>query len=167
MKNSTMSESCQIASYKSRMIIVGIFLILIPMEVAFAQLDPVSIVVGNFLQKRLTELIGGELLKSKSSEEGKMIVNKAYKVAKQYMDAHYRKKQEKIVTQYDRELKGKNVAHPDATTQKIIDRCYAEMNSLLGRWAADEKKLEAQRVETIQYFSKYWDSDNNRKTTNF
>lgn len=132
---------------------------LVPAKGAQAQLDPVSMVVGDFLKDRLIDFYQLEHLRSMLPWDGQKAVDSGFALAKLDVDKHYRKKQKKLCDKYEKKLEGRDVIHPDASTQKIIDAYNKEMDALLEKWAKEEKKLEQQRKECIEFFSKHWDEN--------
>lgn len=138
--------------------LILVFLLQFPLQ-SYGQVDPVSLVAKDFLQRLLKQLINIEMLRGMGPMEGLTTVNKAYERGKSDADQFYRNLQEKFIKKYESRLKGRNVVHPDPETTKIIDDFNYEMNNLQARWEHDLRELERQREETIETFSVYWEKN--------
>ena len=77
-----------------------IFLAIILQNNSYCQVDPVSIVVSKFLQKRIKDLYTIEKLRSMTSLEGRRTVNYAYNNAEEEVNNYYDNKVERENNRY-------------------------------------------------------------------
>lgn len=144
-----------------KLLVLLLLLFFVGQKSVYSQVDPVSLVVGKFLQKHIEFFISIERLKYAGPIEGPKLINDAYKNAVKKVNKHYGV----TLRDYDKKIKEVEGWRESEQNQKRISNLKSNKERVESKKSADLEKLKRQRDETIKTFSsKYWNNKEYYKT---